>query len=270
MDLKVESVSFRYPTGVLALDGISLTIKAGETLAIVGENGAGKSTLAKHLNALLLPERGRVMVGDWNTREHTTAQLAARVGYAFQNPDDQLFAPTVGEEVAFGPRNLGFEKHTTEVRVAGALAKVGLQDFLETHPYDLPMSQRKLVVIAAILAMDTPVVLLDEPTIGQDGLGIAKVGQIVDELGKEDRTVIVISHDLDFCAERCSRVVVMSGGRIKADGPAWQVLYQVDLLQAAAVDAPQIARLAMSLGYTEEKPLEVCHFVDTVAKHTGT
>lgn len=267
MDIKIESVSFRYPTGVLALDRVNLQILAGEILAIVGENGAGKTTLAKQLNALLLPEKGRVLVGDWDTSKYSTAKLASRVGYAFQNPDDQLFAQTVHEEIAFGPHNLGFNQQRVDNLVANALTRVGLLDFKEIHPYDLPLSQRKLVVIAAILAMDTPVVILDEPTTGQDRDGIARLGKIVDELRDERRTVVVISHDMDFCAEHCRRVVVMAGGRIQADGPAHEVLYQQDLLQAAAIEAPQIARLTMSLGYTEGNPLNVPQFVEMIAHH---
>ncbi len=219
MDIRLESVSFRYPSGVLALDGINLQIKHGETIAIVGENGAGKSTLAKHLNALLVPEHGQVLVGDWDTSENSTAKLAARVGFAFQNPDDQLFAQSLQEEIRFGPRNLGFDEDRIETLVANTLAKVGLQDFVLSHPYDLPISQRKMVVIAAILAMDTPIVILDEPTTGQDARGIAMVGQIVDELKNAGRTVIIISHDLDFCAEHCERILVMAGGKIRQDGP---------------------------------------------------
>lgn len=266
MKIKLESVSFRYPSGVLALEGITLFISQGEAMAIVGENGAGKSTLAKHLNALLVPEQGQVFVGDWDTTKHSPAKLAARVGYAFQNPDDQLFAQTVQEEVAFGPRNLGFDSQKNQKLVTDSLARVGLEDKGEIHPYDLPISQRKMVVIAAILAMDTPIVILDEPTTGQDARGVSRLGQIIDNLKEEGRTVIVISHDLDFCAEHCDRVVVMAGGKIQADGLAQEVLYQEDLLRAAAVEPPQIARLSMGLGIRGENPLTVDRFVDLISR----
>ncbi len=269
MEIRIEEVSFRYPTGVLALDGISLRIEPGETLAIVGENGAGKSTLAKHLNGLLRPERGRVMVGDWDTARVSPARLAARVGFAFQNPDDQLFSRTVHQEVAFGPGNLGYETGRIEALVGAALEQVGLADSAETHPYDLPLSQRKLLVIAAALAMDTPILLLDEPTTGQDGRGIERIGRIVESLREAGRMVIVISHDLDFCAEHCERVVVMSAGQIRADGPARDVLYRQDLLRAAAVEAPQIVRLASSMGLDGARPLKVGEFVDLILKNTG-
>jgi energy-coupling factor transport system ATP-binding protein len=267
MDIRVETVSYRYATDVLALDRVSLQIPAGEALAIVGENGAGKSTLAKHFNALLLPGEGKVWLGDWDTSEHSPARLSARVGYAFQNPDDQLFSRTVYEELSFGPRNLGFETTRIEELVSGALEQVGLAGSQAVHPYDLPLPQRKLLVIAAVLAMETPVVLLDEPTTGQDGRGVERVGRIVDRLRAAGRTVVVISHDLDFCAEHCERVVVMSGGRVQADSPAREVLYQEELLRAAAVEPPQIARLAISLGRAGARPLNVEQFAKVLGEN---
>lgn len=265
MDIKLESVSFRYPSGFLALDGIDLQVNQGEILAIVGENGAGKSTLAKHLNALLIPEQGRVLIGDWVTSEYSPAKLAARVGFAFQNPDDQLFAQTVQQEVSFGPQNLGFDEEKIQQLATSAIAMVGLQGMVESHPYDLSLSQRKMVVIAAILAMNTPIVILDEPTTGQDARGIALVGQIVDEIREAGRTAIIISHDLDFCAEHCERILVMSGGKISADGPIREVLYQENVLRSASVEPHQIARLAMALGLAEKKPLTIQQFVDSIA-----
>lgn len=260
MDLKVESVSYRYPAGVLALDRVSLHVEAGETLAIVGENGAGKSTLAKQINGLLKPSQGRLLLGGCDTQEYTAAQLARQVGLAFQNPDDQLFAQTVKQEVAFGPRNLGFNEERILHQTEMMLDWVGLPDAADTHPYDLPLSQRKLVVIAAILSMDTEIVILDEPTVGQDRRGIERIGGIVKQLHGKGRMVIVISHDMDFCAEYCRRVVVMADGRILADGAARQVLYQQQLLRSAAVEPPQIARLALALRLEQHAPLNVAEF----------
>ncbi len=155
MKISVEDVYFSYPSGVEALRGVSLTVEAGEAVAILGENGAGKSTLAKHLNGLLRPSAGRVLIGDWDTRDHTTAQMAHRVGYVFQNPDDQLFERLVRKEVAFGPRNLGYSDAEVEQFVAQALTQVGLEAEADTHPYDLPLAQRKLLALAAVLAMQS-------------------------------------------------------------------------------------------------------------------
>ncbi|MFQ5856450.1 MAG: energy-coupling factor ABC transporter ATP-binding protein [Anaerolineae bacterium] len=251
MNITLHDVSFTYPAGVVALREVNLTITSGEAIAIIGENGAGKTTLAKHLNGLLKPERGRVHLGDWDTREHTVAQLARRVGYAFQNPDDQLFERTVWAEVAFGPRNLGQSEAEVGSGVEAALSQVGLEAEARHHPYDLHISQRKLVALAAILAMRTPVVILDEPTTGQDARGLARIGGIVEALKAEGRTVITISHDIDFCAEHFERVVVMSRGRVLGDGPAGTILAQGDLLARAHVEPPQLARLAAALGLAD-------------------
>lgn len=248
MNIVIEGVSFSYPSGVVALRDVSLTITAGESVAIIGENGAGKTTLAKHLNGLLRPERGSVHIGDWDTREHTVAQLARRVGYVFQNPDDQLFEDRVWDEVAFGPRNLGQSEAEVRANVDAALRQVGLEAMAKVHPYDLQVTQRKFVAMAAILAMRTPVVIFDEPTTGQDARGLARIGDIVKALKSEGRTVLTISHDIDFCAEHFERVVVMARGEILADGPAGAIFAQSDLLARADVEPPQLTRLAAALG----------------------
>ncbi len=248
MKIQLESVSFTYPGGVEALRDIDLFIKSGDAVAFIGENGAGKSTLAKQVNGLLKPSYGRVFVGDWQTSNRSVAQMAGRVGFVFQNPDEQLFARSVREEVAFGPRNLGREEYTISEDVEMALKQVGLDRAINRHPYDLPTPERKLLTIAAILAMRTPVVILDEPTMGQDAQGIARIGRIVSDLKAEGRTVITISHDIDFCAEHFPRVIVLSSGRIVADGVPSEVYYQESMLENAGVIPPQIARLSINLG----------------------
>jgi energy-coupling factor transport system ATP-binding protein len=168
----ISDLYFTYPAGVDALRGISLTIESGEQVAIVGQNGAGKTTLVKHLNGLLQPTRGQVLIGDWNTREHSVAKLARRVGYVFQNPDEQLFSKNVGTEVAFGPRNLGYDGDQVQALVRDALAMTELSDKTETNPYDLSATWRKMVALASIISMDTDIVIFDEPTTGQDALNI--------------------------------------------------------------------------------------------------
>ena len=248
MNLTVEDVGFTYPSGAEALRGIALGITAGESVAIIGENGAGKTTLVKHLNGLLKPTRGRVTVGDWDTREHSVARLAARVGYVFQNPDDQIVERTIGEEVAFGPRRLGQTEAEVATNTTAALEQVGLTTETKTHPYDLTTPQRKLVTLASVLAMRTPVVIFDEPTMGQDAHGVALIGGIVDGLKGEGRTVIIITHDIDFCAAHFGRVVAMGGGRVLADGPTADVLARADLLATTNVEPPQLVRLAQALG----------------------
>jgi len=215
--IAVEHVVFDYPGGVRALDGVSLAIAPGETVAIVGQNGSGKSTLVRQLNGLLRPISGRVMLDGHDIRKVHVARLAAQVGLAFQNPDRQLFAGRVSAEVAFGPRNLGVHGAALDGRVADALAMVGLENEAATNPYDLGYSRRKLLAIASILAMATPVLILDEPTTGQDARGVARVRDVVVRAAEAGRTVIAISHDMRFVAECFGRVVVMQAGRVILD-----------------------------------------------------
>jgi energy-coupling factor transport system ATP-binding protein len=269
MDIQIDSLTYAYPTGVKALQGVTLRIGQSEKVAIIGQNGAGKTTLVKHINGLLKPGSGSVRVGDWDTRQWTPSKLAARVGYVFQNPDDQLFKPSVWSEVTFGPKNLGWEPERTNRRASQALEAVGLQAVENQHPYDLSLSQRKNVALAAVLAMDTPVVILDEPTTGQDFPGLEQIGRIVEALKQEAKTVITITHDIDFCAEHFDRVVVMAGGIVLLDGPAREVLAQYDALAAAYVEPPQLMRLASRLRWGS-MPLTVDEFIQEMGKlHSG-
>ena len=221
--IAVESVVFVYPDGTRALDGVSLRIAPGERVAIVGQNGSGKSTLVRHFNGLLRPTEGRVLVDGVDAGRLHVAQLAAKVGLAFQNPDRQIFAGRVRSEVAFGPRNLGVRGLDLDRAVDEALDAVGLGDVADHNPYDLGVSRRKLLAIASILAMATPVVILDEPTTGQDARGVARVRTIIERLSDEGRTVVTISHDMRFVAETSRRVVVMRAGRIVLDGTPAEV-----------------------------------------------
>lgn len=260
MNLRMDDVTFSYPSGVLALNHVSLSMRNGESLAILGENGAGKTTLARQLNGLLRPQSGSIWIGDWDTRMKTVAQLSARVGFVFQNPNDQLFARSVWEEVAFGPRNLDWEPDQVNESVVSALARVGLLDAAKKHPYDLPATDRKFVALAATLAMRTPIVVLDEPTTGQDAAGMDRMGGIVEALKLAATAVIAITHDIDFCVEHFPRVVVMTNGRVISDGPTGAVLTQPTVLGSAGLRAPQMARLAQALGI-ESTPLTVDEFV---------
>ncbi len=266
MRLLIDGVGFTYPSGVEALRGVSLAVESGEAVAIVGENGAGKTTLVKHINGLLKPTVGRVAVGDWDTREHTVAKMAARVGFVFQNPDDQIVERAVGAELAFGPRQLGQSAEEIQANVAAALDKVQLADKADTHPYDLTTPQRKLVTLASVLAMRTPVLIFDEPTMGQDARGVALIGGIIEELKAEGRTLVIITHDIDFCAAHFERVVAMAGGRVLADGPAAEVLARADLLATTNVEPPQLVRLAQALGIPDA-PLSVDAFVQALGRH---
>jgi energy-coupling factor transport system ATP-binding protein len=234
---------------VQALQGISLDIASGEQVAIIGQNGAGKTTLVKHFNGLLIPTSGAVRISDWDTKEHSVAKLAHRVGYVFQNPDEQLFSKNVGVEVAFGPRNLGFSGEQLQDLVKDALAMTELSDKTETNPYDLSPTWRKMVALASVIAMDTPIVIFDEPTTGQDVTNIARIANVIKTLRERGKTVITITHDIDFCAENFERVIVMGQGKVLLDGKTNDVLGKDEILATTYVDPPQLTRLAKRLGF---------------------
>lgn len=248
MRIEIKDLQFSYPAGVQALYGISLVIEPGEQVAIVGQNGAGKTTLVRHFNGLLQPTSGEIKIGDWDTRQLSVAKLASRVGYVFQNPDEQLFSRDVKTEVAFGPKNLGFTNEQTEGLVNEALEMTELSDKMDTNPYDLSPTWRKMVAIASIIAMDTPIVIFDEPTTGQDAANIARIANVIKMLHERGKTVITITHDIDFCAENFERVIAMAKGKILLDGDANEILGQEDILATTYVDPPQLTRLGKKLG----------------------
>ncbi|MBN1266149.1 MAG: ABC transporter ATP-binding protein [Anaerolineales bacterium] len=251
MDINIDGLCYTYPNGVRALHEVDLTIRTGEQVAIVGQNGAGKTTLVKHLNGLLKPSGGEVRIGDWNTQTYSVAQLSSRVGYVFQNPDQQLFCSNVYQEAAFGPTNLRYKEAEVTRLVEGALRLTGLQGKEETNPYDLSPTWRKMVAVASILAMDTPIVILDEPTTGQDAVNIHRFTDIVTHLRKQGKTTIAITHDIDFGAENFDRMIVMSQGQVLLEGPVREVVSRVDTLAESYVDPPQLTRLGMELGFTQ-------------------
>jgi energy-coupling factor transport system ATP-binding protein len=222
--IRCERLGYVYPDGTRALSGIEFEIAQGERVAIVGANGSGKSTLVRQLNGLLRPTEGHVEVHGREVGRRHVAELAREVGLAFQNPDRQIFAGRVGDEVAFGPRNLGKRGAELQRAVDEALALVGLTDARNANPYDLGLSRRKLLGIASILAMETPIVVLDEPTTGQDARGAARIRDLVATLSAAGRTALAVSHDLGFVAEVFPRVVVLAGGRRILDGPTDEVL----------------------------------------------
>jgi energy-coupling factor transport system ATP-binding protein len=248
--IAIDGVAYTYPTGVRALDGVDLAVRPGETLAIIGQNGSGKSTLVRQLNGLLRPGQGRVLLDGAEVGRRHVAELARLVGLAFQDPDRQIFSGSARAEVAFGPRNLGLHGAELDRRVAEALEVVGLAGSADVNPYDLGYSRRKLLAIASVLAMRTPVVVLDEPTTGQDQRGVARVRAIVATLAAEGRTVIAISHDMRFVAETFGRVVVMRAGRIVLDGTPADVFAEQSwgVLASTYLEPTLAARVGARLG----------------------
>ena len=248
--IRTEGLVHVYPGGTRALDGVDLAIAAGERIAIVGQNGSGKTTLVRHFNGLLRPTEGRVLVDGADAAGRRVADLAATIGLAFQDPDRQIFAAKVRTEVAFGPRNLGRRGPELEQAIDAALVATGLDRDAQTNPYDLGYSRRKLLALASILAMGTPVVVLDEPTTGQDARGVDRVRRIVAELAEAGRTVVTISHDMRFVAEAFERVVVMRDGRVVADGSPAEVFAQAawPTLASTFLEPPLAARVGARLG----------------------
>jgi energy-coupling factor transport system ATP-binding protein len=248
--LEARDLVHVYPSGTRALDAVDLAFRPGERVAIVGQNGSGKSTLARHFIGLLRPTEGEVLVGGASAAGRRVAELARTVGLVFQDPDRQIFAGRVRTEVAFGPRNAGLRGAELDAAVGGALEAVGLADQADANPYDLGYSRRKLLALASILAMGTPVVVLDEPTTGQDAPGVERVRRVVEAVSAAGRTVIAISHDMRFVAEAFERIVVMRAGRISLDGPPADVFAEANwaTLAATYLEPPLAARVGARLG----------------------
>jgi energy-coupling factor transport system ATP-binding protein len=248
--LRTERLVHVYDGGVRALDGVDVAIEAGERVALIGQNGSGKTTLVRHFNGLLRPTEGRVFVGDDDAAGRTVARLAHSVGLVFQDPDRQIFRSGVRSEVEFGPRNLGLRGTELAAAVDAALAVTGLAERADSNPYDLGPSERKLLALASVLAMRTPIVVIDEPTTGQDMRGVIVVERVLAELREAGRTVVAISHDMRFVAEQFDRILVMRQGRIVLDGPPATVFdaSSWEVLRSTFVEPPLVARLGASLG----------------------
>jgi energy-coupling factor transport system ATP-binding protein len=264
--IEIRGLRHAYPGGAEALRGVDLAIQPGEAVAIVGQNGSGKTTLAKHLVRILAPGAGSVHVAGRDVAGRPIADLARTVGFVFQDPDKQLFNRSVEREVAFGPRNLGLAEDAVARLVAQALDAVGLADRAAENPYDLGLSDRKLVALASVLAMDPAILVLDEPTTGQDAPGMARVGAIVDAWAAAGRTVVAITHDMELAARHFGRVVVMRSGEVVADGPPAAVLAAANgsLLASTGLEPPPLARLAALLGI-DRLPLDPAAILEAAA-----
>jgi energy-coupling factor transporter ATP-binding protein EcfA2 len=249
-EIRLEGISFAYPGGPLVLDGVDLVVPAGQRLALIGANGSGKTTLIRHLDGLLRPSAGRVLIDGEDIAGRHVAQLAARIGLCFQHPERQIFGRTVRDEVEFGARHLGASDEEAFARAQEALARLGLAHDLGRHPDDLGETGRKLLTIAGVLAMGTPVVALDEPTTGLDARGVERIKAVVVELALTGRTIIAVSHDMRFVAETFERVVVLDHGRITLDGAPEEVFAAASWpgLRAAGLEPPGAALMGARLG----------------------
>jgi energy-coupling factor transport system ATP-binding protein len=247
--IEVKDLYFTYPNGVEALRGVSLTIQDGEFVAIMGQNGAGKTTLVKHFNGLLKPTKGRVVVDAVDVTKVSVASISRNVGFVFQNPDHQLFCESVEEEISFALRNFGFKDDVIRNRVTWALNLLGLTQYRKTSPFMLSGGERKRVALASVLAWDPKILILDEPTIGQDYQQKEKLRQFILQMETQEETIIMVTHDVEFVAECNPRVLLMREGKIIADGEARRILTDPDILNVASIVPPQVAQIFLELSH---------------------
>ena len=233
--LQVRELAFAYPDGQQALFGVNLDVAAGERVAILGPNGAGKTTLVLHLNGTLTAGAGSVTVDGLTVGKPTLREIRRRVGIVFQDPDDQLFMPTVRDDVAFGPINLGYRDAELAARVDRALALTGMSGAADRAPHHLSFGQRRRVAASTVLSMDPSILVLDEPSSNLDPVARREFADIVLSLGL---TTLIVTHDLLYALQLCPRSVIMDGGRIVADGPTEQILGDAELLAAHRLELP--------------------------------
>jgi len=233
--LEVKGLRFAYPDGHEALLGVDLSVRPGERVALLGPNGAGKTTLALHLNGIHTAEAGTVAIGGIQLDPTNLGEIRRRVGLVFQDPNDQLFMPTVADDVAFGPANLGVAGEELTGRVAEALAAVGASEIGGRPPHHLAGGERRRAAIATVLSMRPDILVLDEPTSGLDPAGRRELVGVLESLAI---TQLVITHDLPFALELCTRSVIMDGGRVVADGPTVDILADADLLGTHRLEMP--------------------------------
>ncbi len=239
---KTENLFFSYLKNIPVLENFNLSLDH-RTTAIIGQNGAGKTTFVRLLKGLLKPVSGSIYFGREDISQKTVAMLAGKVGYVFQNPDDQIFKYHVIDEVMFGPLNIGMKPEKAEAEAKKALEMMGLSGKENENPYDLEIYERKMVAIASVIAMDTDVVILDEPTIAQDYPGKKRIGEMIRKLSGEGKLVIVILHDMDFVSEYFERVIVMAHGKILADGTSGEVFKMNEVLKEARLEKPYMTQL---------------------------
>jgi cobalt/nickel transport system ATP-binding protein len=236
--LQISNLAFAYPDGNQALYGVNLTINKGERVALLGPNGAGKTTLVMHMNGIHPTMQGEVRIAgelvDAKNKE-TLKQIRAKVGIVFQDPDDQLFMPTVGEDVAFGPFNMGLRGDELSAVVDEALSQVGMLEFRDRPPHHLSFGQRRRVAVATVLAMKPEILVMDEPSSNLDPASRRELAEIVRSL---DVTIVMVTHDLPYALELCERSVILSGGIIVADAPTREILTNASLLASHRLELP--------------------------------
>lgn len=271
-EVEVRDLHFTYPDGTVALKGVNLDIYENDFVGIIGQNGSGKTTLVKHFNGTLKPTSGKVLIEGADTTKSDFKHLAKRVGYVYQNPSYQLFCNSVEKEVEFGPTILGFSKDEIEQRVNDALKRMGLEKKRKEYPFFLSIGERQRLAIASILATNPSIIIVDEPTTGQDIRRAEEIMDLLIELHKEGRTIIVITHDMRIIADYVPKTVVMLDGKILTEGPTRQIFADPKTLLKAFVLPPQITRLAQKLrayGIPPD-PLNTAEMYGVLKNHLGS
>ncbi len=242
--VSAESLTFKYSEHITAINNISFNLSAGERVALVGHNGSGKSTLAKHFNGLLLPSTGKIWIQGIDSSTQSVSQLARKVALLFQNPDDQICKQIVRDEVAFGPHNLGYSPQRVDRLVNKALSDFDLLPFQKMNPHDLGFSERKRIALASIVAMDTPIIVFDEPTAGFDSYEIKIFISALERLKDEEKTVLIITHDMDFVAENITRIICLQEGEKGFDGYTRDFFSDNEILSHCRLLPPQVVQLS--------------------------
>ena len=233
--LSVQGLAYSYPDGTRALEGVAFDLDPGERAALLGPNGAGKTTLVLHLNGILTASSGRVEVGGLAVEPANLLEVRRRVGIVFQDPDDQLFMPTVREDVAFGPANLGIRGAELDARVMKALAAVGMVEVADRPPHHLSFGQRRRVAVATVLAMDPQILVLDEPTSNLDPASRRELFEVLEPL---PITMLVVTHDLPFALQMCPRSLILNGGRLTADGSTARLFEDETVMRSNRLELP--------------------------------
>ncbi|OEF97745.1 energy-coupling factor ABC transporter ATP-binding protein [Desulfuribacillus alkaliarsenatis] len=246
--VRIDELSYRYPDGTNALNGVSLTIPKGVRTAILGANGCGKSTLFFHINGLLSPHTGKVYVFDDEVKKANLKKIRQQVGFVFANPDSQVFATSVREDIAFGPRNLSLTEEEVHLRVEWAMEQVGIMDLANRPPQNLSLGQKKRVAIAGVLAMKPDILVFDEPTVGLDPAAKRQLFSILNKLEDGNRTIIISTHDVDLAYSWAEQIIVMSNGQVVKIGPP-EILCDAELIERAALEIPQLAQAFCGSGY---------------------
>jgi len=240
--LEVCNLSYRYPNGTQALKHVNLSVKEGKKTAILGPNGSGKSTLFYHLNGIILPQKGKIIVKGREITKKNVYYVRTTVGLVFQDPDDQLFAPTVWDDLAFGPNNLGLSGDEVAARVEGVLSMLGIEEFRDRNPDNLSGGEKKKVAIAGVLAMNPEILVFDEPTSGLDPKSTSEMIELMDELASDGRTVIISTHNVDIASSWADYIYILRKGEIYAEGEPESVFSKDDLLKKTNLTAPVVVR----------------------------